>query len=520
MFLQLLLSFFTSCQALSTLVLPITFLSNTGRHIIAPVCDLNTINSLLTGEKNSFKKTLEESSNNTLTLDDITYVPIKSNRYASSLGCITSTYYSEAKDYYISLGFNNFDSFDIRLLILPSSAGGGSCSRALYYSSIKYSFIRSCNIVTVTQAIAQSLGFLKAVREDLSDPMGIIIPSVPYFVSMFHPLNRLKLNGINRMYIKNFTLGKQYISSASLTQPNYTILIKGPLTSDLSGNSYWISYRGWSSETSDKYLPSDYINCVFIHLFNLLESKLCQIGQEFIDAPSGTRISLLTKNNFTAQIEFINCVQRQPSICITKIQSILQLFVFNNNDITCNFTSTYHLLFDKIPIGYNIDGIEANGRKISVKLVLDINPLEIGFEFSDGNGILFTKPMGSLTSGIYSFIYNGSFGNEITFKLFDAGGDGICCQYGGGSYYQILIGNTIIHQGGKFGFVDIFKFVSKPIQIFSNLYPKTYSKTYNLTFYDQKKTSDNIFRMKISNTNSKNGYAIKILPDFNYTFKI
>lgn len=524
--LKSILSFFilTTCETkpLTTLVLPITFVSNLGWPI-PPVCNVATINYLLTADTNSFKETLEESSNKTLTLNtnDITYVPVNSNRYASSLGCITATFYLEAKEYYNSLNLpNKFDSFDIRLLILPVSAGGGSCARALYYSTRDYSFIRSCDIVTVTQSISSSLGLFKAGTEDLSDPMGILNPKYPYYVPMFNPLNRLKLGWLKQSYIKNFTFGKNYITSASLTNPIYPILIKGPVTTDLL-DSHWISYRGWSPRTSDRYLPNSYINCVFIHRSNLLEAKLCKIGEEYIDAPSGTRLSLSSKNNFSAEIVFVNCVQRQPSISISKIHSnLLSLFVFNNNDLKCNFTSSYKVLFDKVPIGYNIDGIGALGRKISVNLVLDINPLEVSFEFSDSRGILFAKPTMTLRSGLYSFIYNGTFGSEITFKLFDGGGDGICCQYGGGSYYQIIVGDTVIHTGGQFAFVDVFKFTAKPVQIFWNLYPKTYSNKLNLTLYDTDKTSDNNFSLKVLTLNSKIGYAIKILPELNYTFKI
>jgi hypothetical protein len=66
----------------------------------------------------------------------------------------------------------------------------------------------------------------------------------------------------------------------------------------------------------------------------------------------------------------------------------------------------------------------------------------------------------------------------------------------------------------------VFKFPAKPVEIFSNLYPKTYSNKLNLTFYDKDKTQDNNFGLNILTLNSKSGYAIKILPLLNYTFKI
>jgi hypothetical protein len=33
-----------------------------------------------------------------------------------------------------------------------------------------------------------------------------------------------------------------------------------------------------------------------------------------------------------------------------------------------------------------------------------------------------------------------------------------CCQYGGGSYYQVRVGGTVLRTGGQFSFTDYFYF--------------------------------------------------------------
>ena len=48
-------------------------------------------------------------------------------------------------------------------------------------------------------------------------------------------------------------------------------------------------------------------------------------------------------------------------------------------------------------------------------------------------------------------------------------GAGYCCQYGGGSYYQVRIGNTLLKQGGVFTFVDTYSFANTPTWSFGSI---------------------------------------------------
>jgi hypothetical protein len=508
-------------RPLNTLILPISFLSNLGRPI-SPVC--NNLSNLIFDDSNNLQKIIQESSNDTLTLskNNINYVKFNNNRYASTLGCIVDTFYNDAKNYYNSIrSVKPFDSYDVKILILPVSAGGGSCSRSQYYSKNYYSIIRNCDLPTLTKAVLSSFGLSKAVinnnddlnNGDLSDPMGI---DKYKKVMLLNPLNRLILGWLHKDSVKNYSDSINLVSSASIYYSVNPILVKGPFSNDIKTENFWISYRGYSNTTNDFFLPYNYTNCLFIHRINILEKKLCRINEEFINAETNTRIILKSIEKNIAKIEFLKCIQKQPTLQILSYKDTIIVSIFNNNNNYCDYTTTYKALFNYIPIGYNIDSINGTSRKISVNLVLDINPLEVSFEFSDDSGTLFSRPMLSLSSGIYSFIYSGKLGSEITFKIFDHGGDGICCQYGGGSYYQILIGDTVIHTGGTFGYVDTFKFTNNPVMILKNIYPQQLMISKNLTLFKPNNFT-NIVKLTIFSINSKTGYGILQLPIFNFT---
>ena len=44
-----------------------------------------------------------------------------------------------------------------------------------------------------------------------------------------------------------------------------------------------------------------------------------------------------------------------------------------------------------------------------------------------------------------------------------------CCKYGGGSYYQLIVGNTVFKQGGEFTFTESVPFKNQPLWKFDSL---------------------------------------------------
>jgi len=72
-------------------------------------------------------------------------------------------------------------------------------------------------------------------------------------------------------------------------------------------------------------------------------------------------------------------------------------------------------------------------NKITVIMVPDINPLEIAYDVITSDGKIIMQ--GGYQSN--STVYCGKYNEQLVATMRDFGGDGYCCQYGGGSYYQV-----------------------------------------------------------------------------------
>lgn len=110
------------------------------------------------------------------------------------------------------------------------------------------------------------------------------------------------------------------------------------------------------------------------------------------------------------------------------------------------------------PSGFAL-GSSNKPRKVHLTVVPDINNKEFSWSFKDSSGqILLSQGRGLAAGGNFEFEYSGISGSEITFQMLDGGGDGICCQYGGSSYYEISVDGIPIHRGGKFSGIDTYIF--------------------------------------------------------------
>jgi hypothetical protein len=87
-----------------------------------------------------------------------------------------------------------------------------------------------------------------------------------------------------------------------------------------------------------------------------------------------------------------------------------------------------------------------------VEVVHDEYPLETGWTLRDSAGdLVASEPSGS---------YNSPFGTAVatrnitagtyTFEMIDSFGDGICCEYGPGSFTITVDGETVISNNGEF----------------------------------------------------------------------
>lgn len=106
---------------------------------------------------------------------------------------------------------------------------------------------------------------------------------------------------------------------------------------------------------------------------------------------------------------------------------------------------------------YTIDSYAT--ATINLSLLTDDYASETSWEFRTQSGtVLYSNP-----STVYSNAtqYNESFsvtaGNCYEFEIFDGAGDGICCNYGQGTYSLTTDNGTVIKQGGNFGASEITK---------------------------------------------------------------
>lgn len=93
-------------------------------------------------------------------------------------------------------------------------------------------------------------------------------------------------------------------------------------------------------------------------------------------------------------------------------------------------------------------------NEIAVEIVPDVNPLEASFSLYDSAGALLLAG----GAGVATAVVCGPAGEALTAVFSDAGGDGFCCRFGGGSFYSVRVGGTQVARGGEFGSTDAVSF--------------------------------------------------------------
>jgi hypothetical protein len=83
----------------------------------------------------------------------------------------------------------------------------------------------------------------------------------------------------------------------------------------------------------------------------------------------------------------------------------------------------------------------------------DLNAAETSYELFDEAGRVLLAG-----GGTSSALYCGPPGATLRLVFSDLGGDGLCCRYGGQSFYELRVGGTPLRRGGEFGFREEFSF--------------------------------------------------------------
>lgn len=436
----------------SVIVVSLGFMSNMGNPII-PQCDeICTNKILLTNTSANLNNFFVDNSNGQFSIDsNIRYVYIPSTTYASSLGCTLQAWASYVQSKLLHNLQIDMTQYYFQIILLPVQAGGGSCARAMSYSLGACSgkrmlcplFMRTTEARDWLVAISNSIGINKT--DDLTDATNAGLMRYSAFW-------RNKMGWLPPSTVYTLTFANEYkLLSSSGNIPlsgSKIVLLKYK-------EKLFVSLRTCSNDTYDRFLNSSYCNMVYVH--SNTGSLLSSVA--FNDTYVNYEIDLtFTVTNISFGIATLSvnfCIPSilQPQLLTTAISLVqkndfmsqINLRVTNPSLYCAPITQNFYLSEIKSLITCN---------KISVVMVPDINRLEISYDVKTSDGTIIIQG-GYLDN---STVYCGKYGEPLIATFRDGGGDGYCCQYGGGSYYQVLINNVLIKQGGVFTFVDVVNF--------------------------------------------------------------
>ena len=369
-----------------------------------------------------------------------------------------------------------------RLYVLPTQAGGGSCGSFLGRSTLGCtattgctSWLRTTNSSFWLRELSHNMGLSSAIADldnngvadsfgDQSDPTTVSA----FTWKRFHAVHRYVLGWLPASLVRDRGSASSltlYSSSTSVVPSGSVCLIRIDGGSDV----WWISLRTNSdSSTMDAQLPSALAGRVYVHRYNSVSavSKLVAVlgvGGQYNDYAADFFVFVGGIAGDTASLTFTSCVRSPPTVSVvnapivasigdvtstTPVSVPVQVEV-RNNDVYCAPTSYKAAL---TPLSTDTTPFTCN--TVSVLMVPDLNPLEMSYSVvNSANQVIMSGGSNS-----QSVTYCGAAGETLTATFRDFGGDGYCCAYGGGSFYRVSVGSTIIQQGGQFKFSEVVRF--------------------------------------------------------------
>ena len=218
-----------------------------------------------------------------------------------------------------------------------------------------------------------------------------------------------------------------------------------------------------------------YVNKVFVHRYNPSADTsswlvaVLDVGQQYNDftADFFVFVRAIDGGNGVATLSFTHCQHFAPSLTVVTplianlaavsgpAGVVLPVTVqVTNNDRYCASTVYSAALTPTAPVPTPF-----TCHNITVIMVPDVNPLEESYK-------VFDSASNVILQGDYhssSIVYCGPPGEPLTAVFYDEGGDGYCCKYGGGSYYQLMIGQVTLKIGGQFTYTDTVPFKNQPV---------------------------------------------------------
>jgi hypothetical protein len=269
---------------------------------------------------------------------------------------------------------------------------------------------------------------------------------------------------------------------------------------------FFISLRTVENDTYDKYLPPEYGNQVYIHdpLGNLLYNV--SVGGKYTDFTNDFNLNFVQIDNSVGSLDINYCNSRslQPNLLTTSVSNVknnfttLELEVTNPSKFCADKSQIFRL--------NQVDGLPTCNL-ISVVLVPDINRNEIAYEIRNSLGEIIIEG----GSEGKSILYCGDYGEPLTASFYDYGGDGYCCFYGGGSYYQLMVNNQIVKRGGVFNFVDIVNFDNVLFWSVNSLQSNT-TKIYSIDIPMVNYSSDATYQFSLVGYSNSKSSTVSISP--------
>jgi hypothetical protein len=444
----------------TVLVVSTVFNSNIGipeiRSNCEEICIVNNLWDNLTINVNDY---LLDNSYNTLKLDKSSFLffPIIMDIYATTLGCDLNGY---ADRIYTNLANRNIDvgQYDFQIILLPTGAGGGSCGSFTHWVSTACSgqgircpiFIRSSNPVNWMRMIVKSIGGL--INNDSSDG----INGNWMLLNMYnrYALQMVPNNVTYTLLTKSTESTTINIMSSSLpldSSKNKTILV-------IYKNTLFVSLRTCTDITYDRFLPDDLCGKIYVHNQKGDVVGKLSIGDTYTNylVDFVVRVIDVSLDSSILKFDFCNYQPLQPTLLNTSLVLNSANYVYplvlevgNPSAYCAPVTQTFTL--------GNITTLKDTCNDIRILIVPDLNPLEQSYDMTSENKNIVLK-------GDYlgnRIIFCGRYGERMTASFYDAGGDGYCCEYGGGSFYQVFINDISVKIGGVFTFVDRFSFFNK-----------------------------------------------------------
>ena len=443
----------------AVLVVRLGFQSNLGR-VLWPPCDSKcALDALWDATPFAVADLLDNGSEGRVTLDKgaSSVTDVYLNDFASVLECDVGTWADEAL---LRLGAAA-RGFKYILYLLPVEAGGGACAR--------YQELATLNCA-VANTWPCEMWLRNFSRPYWARAFGHVFGRVPANEDTSNPFAHNRLDVWSRLTVPDrYELGwlRDYtadIVRTPQTGPPYVIkVVSGSLypawgvlwVLHSAAGPWYVSARASYPSSDgrldlDQFLDAAHSNKVFVHTNQTLMAVLGQ-GDTYVNTDVDFAVTVLTSVDFVANVAVHFCVRVGGTILLAPGSSAT-----NDTVLTATYTNQDSFCAPRPDVRAECRewGSVSTCNVIEVFIAPDVNRVEISYKVFDQAGVVLMQ--GGWEGA--SVKYCGERDTVLRAEFYDGGGDGYCCQYGGGSYWQVKMNGVVVGTGGRFQFREVFWF--------------------------------------------------------------